>query len=41
MKISDRCTSQPTLRIKNYKPYIIGKIISGKNKIKLNENIKW
>ena len=27
--------------IKNYKPYIIGKIIFGKNKIKLNENIKW
>ena len=27
--------------IKNYRPYIIGKIISGKNKIKLNENIKW
>ena len=27
--------------IKNYKPYIIGKIISGKSKIKLNENIKW
>ena len=27
--------------IKNYKPYIIGKIISGKNKIKLNEKIKW
>ena len=26
---------------KNYKPYVIGKIISGKNKIKLNENIKW
>ena len=26
---------------KDYKPYVIGKIISGKNKIKLNENIKW
>tara|TARA_Y100000590_G_scaffold444791_1_gene575991 strand:- start:918 stop:1946 length:1029 start_codon:yes stop_codon:yes gene_type:complete len=24
-----------------YKPYIIGKIISGKNKIKLNEKIHW
>ena len=24
-----------------YKPYIIGKIISGKNKIKLNEKINW
>ena len=26
---------------KDYKPYVIGKIIAGKNKIKLNENIKW
>ena len=26
---------------KDFKPYVIGKIISGKNKIKLNENIKW
>jgi len=26
---------------KYYKPYVIGKIISGKKKIKLNENIKW
>ena len=26
---------------KNYKPYVIGKIISGKNKIKLNEKINW
>ena len=26
---------------KEFKPYIIGKIISGKNKIKLNEKIKW
>tara|TARA_Y100000590_G_scaffold90122_1_gene101578 strand:- start:1103 stop:2128 length:1026 start_codon:yes stop_codon:yes gene_type:complete len=26
---------------KNYKPYIIGKIISGKNRIKLNEKINW
>jgi len=26
---------------KDFKPYIIGKIISGKNKIKLNEKIKW
>jgi len=25
----------------DYKPYIIGKIISGKNKIKLNEKIDW
>ena len=24
-----------------YKPYVIGKIISGKNKIKLNEKINW
>ncbi len=24
-----------------YKPYVIGKIVSGKNKIKLNEKIKW
>ena len=26
---------------KDYKPYVIGKIISGKNKIKLNEKINW
>ena len=26
---------------KNYKPYVIGKIILGKNKIKLNEKINW
>ena len=26
---------------KEFKPYIIGKIISGKNKIKLNEKIDW
>ena len=26
---------------KDYKPYAIGKIISGKNKIKLNEKINW
>ena len=26
---------------KSYKPYLIGKIISGKNKIKLNEKINW
>ena len=26
---------------KNYQPYIIGKIISGKNKVKLNEKINW
>ena len=25
----------------NYKPYVIGKIILGKNKIKLNEKINW
>ena len=25
---------------KDYKPYVVGKIISGKKKIKLNENIK-
>ena len=24
-----------------YKPYVIGKIIPGKNKIKLNEKINW
>ena len=24
-----------------YKPYVIGTIISGKNKIKLNEKINW
>ena len=26
---------------KEYEPYIIGKITSGKNKIKLNEKINW
>ena len=26
---------------KEYKPYIIGKIISGKNKVKLNAKINW
>jgi phosphoribosylaminoimidazole (AIR) synthetase len=26
---------------KEYKPYVIGKIILGKNKIKLNEKINW
>ena len=26
---------------KDYKPYVIGKVISGKNKIKLNEKINW
>jgi phosphoribosylaminoimidazole synthetase len=26
---------------KEYEPYIIGKIISGKNKVKLNANINW
>ena len=26
---------------KEYKPYVIGKIISGKKKIKLNESIYW
>jgi len=26
---------------KDYKPYVVGKIISGKNKIKLNEKINW
>ena len=26
---------------KDYKPYVIGKIILGKNKIKLNEKINW
>ena len=26
---------------REYSPYIIGKIISGKNKIKLNEKINW
>ena len=26
---------------KEYEPYIIGKIASGKNKIKLNEKINW
>ena len=26
---------------KNFKPYIIGKIISGKNKVRLNGKIDW
>ena len=26
---------------KEYKPYLIGKIITGKNKVKLNEKINW
>ena len=26
---------------KNYEPYVIGKMISGKNKVKLNEKINW
>ena len=26
---------------RDYKPYVIGKIISGKNKVKLNEKINW
>jgi len=26
---------------KKYKPYQIGKIIRGKNKVKLNEKINW
>ena len=26
---------------KKYKPYIIGKIVKGKNKVKLNEKISW
>ena len=26
---------------KNYKPYVIGKIITGKNKIQINEKINW
>jgi phosphoribosylaminoimidazole (AIR) synthetase len=26
---------------KKFKPYVIGKIISGKNKVKLNEKINW
>ena len=26
---------------KEYEPYVIGKITSGKNKIKLNEKINW
>ena len=26
---------------KDYKPYVIGKIISGKNKVKLNGKIDW
>ena len=27
--------------INKYKPYVIGKISKGKNKIKLNEKINW
>ena len=27
--------------IKEFKPYVIGKIISGKNKVKLNGKINW
>ena len=26
---------------KDFKPYVIGKIVSGKNKIRLYEKIKW
>ena len=26
---------------KKYKPYVIGKIIRGKNKVKLNAEISW
>ena len=26
---------------KKFKPYVIGKIITGKNKVKLNEKINW
>ncbi len=26
---------------KNYKPYVIGKIVTGKNKIQFNEKINW
>ena len=26
---------------KKYKPYVIGKIINGKNKVKLNGSINW
>ena len=26
---------------KNYKPYVIGKIINGKNRVKLNGSINW
>ena len=26
---------------KEYKPYVIGKIIRGKNKVKLNAKINW
>ena len=26
---------------KNYKPYVIGKIIKNKNKVKFNDKIKW
>ena len=25
----------------DYKPYVIGKIINGKNKVKLNDKISW
>ena len=26
---------------KDYKPYVIGEIVSGKNKVRLNEKINW
>ena len=26
---------------RQYKPYLIGKIVSGKNKVKLDEQINW
>ena len=26
---------------KEYEPYVIGKIITGKNKVRLNEKINW
>ncbi len=26
---------------KNYEPYVIGEIIAGKNKVRLNEKINW
>ena len=26
---------------KKYKPYLIGEIVAGKNKVKLNEKINW